>query len=613
MGQSRNENILENMLGAENELAEPQSRVEELLIDIYNQGTGLPEVDSDDNGKVLAVVNGDWNKSTIPSGNLPPVSDADDGKVLRVSGGEWGESILDDITGSARVLSQFVQTVGFLNSSGVWKYTDNSGYKHIVISVKGGETLKITSQTSKASYLAALKTYSVTADESADFSTASGWTGRKQVNSNSSGSFTLPSDARYLYLAVLNGGSDITPVEIILDDINLKASTTADALREYTDDEISALKSYTDAQDANLVNDAKIREINLFGVDGVDAPIIWELGSVNANSGVGYPVPDYASTTRWRGKGILNFAEPLDVVCDPTYYYQVYLLDSFNNLESTAFNSLSSNSYTIPAKTPFRIVVGKRDDSDLSSVDITQYITVKFNQIKEMINDRYHNGVKWCAMGDSITEGYYSYLDDEDQPTYAKDSEHSWATRVSEINRWELTNLGDGGTGWFDEDEYGGCAYKLARNTDFTPFNLVTLAFGINDWKGNKTLGSRTDVSQIATPTTVIEAMQITIETILADNPKCKVIGILPINCSRFGSKSDNWSLGEENTQNKTLEEFVQAMISIYEYYGIQYIDMAHASCVNRENIEALLIDGVHPSLDAHELMAHELSKKITF
>ena len=46
MGQSRNENILENMLGASNPVGEPQSRVEELLIDIYNQGGGGGDVET---------------------------------------------------------------------------------------------------------------------------------------------------------------------------------------------------------------------------------------------------------------------------------------------------------------------------------------------------------------------------------------------------------------------------------------------------------------------------------------------------------------------------------------------------------------------------------------
>ena len=45
MGQSRNEDILENILGAENEIGEPQSRIEELLQEILaqGQGGGLPQ------------------------------------------------------------------------------------------------------------------------------------------------------------------------------------------------------------------------------------------------------------------------------------------------------------------------------------------------------------------------------------------------------------------------------------------------------------------------------------------------------------------------------------------------------------------------------------------
>lgn len=35
--QSRNEAILQNMLGAENELGEPQSRIEELLMELLEE------------------------------------------------------------------------------------------------------------------------------------------------------------------------------------------------------------------------------------------------------------------------------------------------------------------------------------------------------------------------------------------------------------------------------------------------------------------------------------------------------------------------------------------------------------------------------------------------
>lgn len=587
---------------------------EEIIIDIANQGADLPDVTQADDGKVLAVVNGEWNKAAIPSGNLPPVSSAANGKVLRVVSGDWSADSLDDFTGDSKIYSQIPRNKGFITSGNKWNYTEESNFLFILIPILGGETLSLVGSASRAVYYAVLKTFNTPADNTVpDFSTETGWTGRKQVNTNASATVTLPADGRYLYICVLDNNRATDPQKIVIDNYNYTSDALADALRDYIN-----------KQDNVVVSDSKVRELDLFSVDGINAPIVWEVGSLNATQGVGHPVTDYnPANHRQRGVGIYQFSEPMDVVCDPSYYYQVYLLDSDNNLVSSAFNTFSSNPYTIPAKTPFRIVVGKKDDSDISSVDITQYISVMFNKIKDIL---YHdNGVRWCAMGDSITEGYYSYFDGDNNPQYELTTKYSWATLLSQINKWALTNLGDGGTGWFDEDEYGGCAYKLARNTDFTPFNLVTLAYGVNDWKGNKVLNSSDnipaeiaqDVSEIVTPTTVIQAMKITIEAIIASNPNCKIIGILPINCSRYGNESSNWGLGFSSQRDPaiahTLEEFVQVFIAIFNYYGIQYIDMSHYSVVNRKNIQAALPDGVHPSLTTHELMARELSKKITF
>lgn len=90
---------VEDILSGEDYLPKkPMSRVEELLMD----GAMVPKVDDTDNGKVLKVIDGEWQPGEDVSGdNLPPVSSLDNGKVLKVISGEW--NIGDDKSESSFV------------------------------------------------------------------------------------------------------------------------------------------------------------------------------------------------------------------------------------------------------------------------------------------------------------------------------------------------------------------------------------------------------------------------------------------------------------------------------------------------------------------------------
>lgn len=56
-------------------------------------GAGLPEVTSEDNGDVLTVVGGAWDKAE-PAKELPTVTSADNGDVLTVVEGAWAKGAL---------------------------------------------------------------------------------------------------------------------------------------------------------------------------------------------------------------------------------------------------------------------------------------------------------------------------------------------------------------------------------------------------------------------------------------------------------------------------------------------------------------------------------------
>lgn len=216
----------------------------------------------------------------------------------------------------------------------------------------------------------------------------------------------------------------------------------------------------------------------------------------------------------------------------------------------------------------------------------------------------------WYALGDSITQGFYSYMNG-DTPAISTTT-NCWAKIVADKAGFSLTNYGVGGSGFVHNATVGD--HLNARDhidtIDFSSADIVTIAFGINDWKGSNTFGSFND--DITTGGTVYSNMRYVIEKILTDNPECKVFIITPINASKYGNQSGNWSLSH-TINGKTLEDMFQLEKTVADYYGIELIDMTHQSTFNRLNCPVLMVDGVHPTLKGHQLMGAELAQKINF
>lgn len=228
------------------------------------------------------------------------------------------------------------------------------------------------------------------------------------------------------------------------------------------------------------------------------------------------------------------------------------------------------------------------------------------NNVETLLNGNVIKRAKWLALGDSITEGYYSKSDG----SFVLDSQKGWAHHVSEINNYKLTNKGIGGSGFVrvatNDRPYN--AVQLIDMLDLSDYNLVTIAWGVNDWKYNMALGTWEE----STPKdgTIFGNMKYVVEKIISSNPLAKIVMITPINCKQ-GDESTNWGIGHAYPNNGTLEDIFNAIKRCCEYYCIELIDMTHTSIVNRKNIGSLLFDNVHPSELAHIMMARELSRKI--
>ena len=217
--------------------------------------------------------------------------------------------------------------------------------------------------------------------------------------------------------------------------------------------------------------------------------------------------------------------------------------------------------------------------------------------------------VNWFAMGDSITQGYYSYYQNG-VATLGLDAQKGWAKLIANETGWRLVNSAVGGSGYVHT---GTVLDKLSGREhidglDFIMAELVTLAFGINDWKGNDPLGSMED--DIQTGGTFYSNMRYCIEKILRDNPDVEIVVIAPLNSCRFGYASKNWSLGYKFPNSGTLQDVYNAMEEICAYYDLPLIDLTHNEEINSD-ITNWFPDGVHPSLEKHVRLAEILKEEL--
>ena len=196
-----------------------------------------------------------------------------------------------------------------------------------------------------------------------------------------------------------------------------------------------------------------------------------------------------------------------------------------------------------------------------------------------------------------------------------------WVDYVAKYNGYNLSNFGISGSGYLTGTNLRSVVNSIVAKDDTENFknaDLVTIMLGINDWKSDPSvnkMGSMDD--DVQTGGTIVSELRYGLETIIAQNPLCKIFVITPLNAAigNRGSEETNWAYGYAGniTVGGSLKQFGDKLKEVCEYYGIEVIDMSNSSVVNRKSIMGVLGDGLHPTLDGYKAIGLELARKITF
>lgn len=286
----------------------------------------------------------------------------------------------------------------------------------------------------------------------------------------------------------------------------------------------------------------------------------------------------------------------------------------------------------------FRVSLTSTTAGDINDENVTDYV-IKWRVINPNVRK------KWYVLGDSISAGYYSLtktMADEmgveffyESPVTAPDGDATGSLYDPTLqhnywgyaNRWinkALVPLGTPGQGYFRTAFNSKNGINVVQENDFAGADLITVAWGFNDWHYNQPRGNHelldasepyatatTDATRI---TTVNQAIWYCLGVLIDKAPDAEIVVQTPMNAWAYGGDfASNWSINYALSNSGTLAQIHDDIVYWADYYGLKVIDLTYNnSFVNRQNIKSAIIDGSHPSDETHKRLGRYVANTLT-
>lgn len=296
------------------------------------------------------------------------------------------------------------------------------------------------------------------------------------------------------------------------------------------------------------------------------------------------------------GGEVFRYEEDAGSETNKTHFYNEY--DSNGNLLK---NLLLNNARSYEVET----------DPNTAYILMTVWLRTK-NNIAYIPLSSSFGGLKIYAFGDSITAGYMSSPSGESMSPYG--GYIGLSTTLS--NRISVTNLGNPTGGFVHKGNNGKNGCEILDDATITNADVVTIAYGINDWgQSGVTLGTTSSTSGDGTVSGSIRYM---IETAITKAPFASIVLISPLNIWKYTrsgtplSVNNDYAIGTAGTNGFTLQELFDIMKHWADYYHVTLVDWTHKNPVaNLNNMTSLYDDGIHPNDTAYHKLAYAYIKSI--
>lgn len=552
---------------------------------------------------------------------------------------------------SIRMMGDFPTTARNIDENGKW-FSQGANVQFIAIPIKAGNVITISSAPA-SSVCAFLRSYTdpPTIGDSADFSTAAGFTSKISLSVGVPTTMTAPNDANYFLLWVKYGGSTILPqiftingyslIKNVPDNINAIMNRAVTEIET----EISNILTFTESLEKNgAIMLPDFPQYNGYIWDGVWKNVTnpgYKHYVIPVKSGDNVVIHNNVNSVYYAV--VKSYAEPVNDAA-PDFS----AVSPFNAPIMVYGNT--NFSYTMPSDAKYIIVISKiynTDSSPLSCI-INGYDYVK--SIQENISDdiaatspdnTIGNGKKLVVIGDSLMEAG------------ANQGFNTWGQRIkSKLGISNLIGVSIGGTryrhgntiaypaGFQNGDSLGDIDTGKAPGSDPASFcdwyrinltipedaDIILIGTGVNEIPtiSDAAIGDTSFSSENTTDSdwansayytdwngdydinTLKGAIASAIMKLQTKAPNAKIMA-----CNWCNSRGTTGTNGTDTADKTDNNKVLNAISEVFSNYGIEIIDLFATSGINPMNRKEYTADGIHLNSDGYYLMGLPIEKAI--